>query len=87
VNFCFDQIIVKIQPASPRQPDIENEASGEVWAGAVQEFLHGAEQLDAQAYGSEKVLERLAYVLIVINDDDGGSRLVIRDGHLRSFWS
>ena len=86
MNICFDQVIVEIQPASSGQPDIENKASGNIGAGAIQEFLHRSEQLDAQAYRSEEALQCLADILVVINDDDGGSSLVIRGDHLISLW-
>ena|SRR6266851_851439 len=86
MNICFDQIFVKIQSASSGQPDIENKASRRVWAGVSQEFLHGAEQFDAQAYRSEEALERRADLLIVIDDDDDGPSLIIRDDHLTPLW-
>jgi hypothetical protein len=61
---------VKIQPTSPGQPDIEHKTSRTVRAAAPEEFLNRGEQLDTQAYRSEQTLKPLAYLFIVVNDDD-----------------
>jgi hypothetical protein len=70
VHICPGQIIVKIQPTSPRQPDIEHKTSRTVRATTAEELLNRGEQLDTQAYRSEQTLKPLAYLFIVIDDDD-----------------
>jgi len=63
---------VKIQPTSPGQPDIEHKTSRTVRAATPEEFLSRGEQLDTQAYRSEQTLKPLAYLFIVVDDDDSG---------------
>jgi hypothetical protein len=69
---------VKIQPASPGQPDVEHKTSRTVRAAAPEESLNRGEQLDTQAYRSEQTLKPLAYLFIVV-DDDNSRLLGIRD--------
>src|SRR3954453_13182715 len=69
---------MKIRPAWPGQPDIEHEASWVVRAVAAQEFVNRGKQLDSQADRLEKTAKCLAYLLIVVDDDDRGLSLVMR---------
>jgi hypothetical protein len=52
--------------------------------GAIEAFLNRGEQLGAQADRSEKPPEYLAYIRIVVYDDDGRLSLAIGNGHSRS---
>jgi hypothetical protein len=61
---------VKIQPTSPGQPDIEHKTARTVRAGAFDELFNRGEQLDTQAYRSEQTPKPLAYLFIVVDDDD-----------------
>jgi len=61
---------VKIQPTSPGQPDIEHKTARTVRAGTPDEFLNRGEQLDMHAYRSEQTLKPLAYLFIIVDDDD-----------------
>jgi hypothetical protein len=40
-QICLGQLLLKIEPASPGQPDVENEAPGQIPGRAVEEFLDG----------------------------------------------
>ena len=42
------QLLLKIEPTAPGQPDVENQAPGQVRRRAIEEFLDRREQLDAQ---------------------------------------
>jgi hypothetical protein len=81
VHICHGQVIVKIQATSPGQPDIEHKTTGTVRAGTPEEFLNRAEQLDTQAYRSEQTLKPLAYLFIVVDDED--SRFNLARSHCR----
>ena len=64
------QFGLKLQTADAGQPDIENQAAGNVRHPKFREFAGRAEQLDPQAYRSEKTAESLAHRGIVIDDED-----------------
>src|SRR6266550_5197097 len=38
-EFCLGQLLLKLEPASSGQPDVENQAPGNIRRGAIEEFL------------------------------------------------
>src|SRR5207302_10614833 len=78
-QLCLGQLLLKLEPALSRQPDVEDHAPGEIGRMAIDEFLDRGKCLDAQSYGSQQPSERIAYIRIVVNDDDNRPSLVM--GH------
>src|SRR5271157_876505 len=62
---------LKVEAASPRQPDIEHQAGGSVRPSGLEEFIYRSEQLRLQPDGSEQAADRLPDCGIVVDDDYG----------------
>jgi hypothetical protein len=60
------------ESAYSRQPDIEDEATGQVWKLACQELVRGPEQFELQTHGADKALD--CHRGIVIDNENDGLR-------------
>src|SRR5215510_13820258 len=60
---------LEIEPAHPRQSDVEHEAACHIGKLASQKVRGRAERLDPEADRSEQAAERLAHGLIVVDDE------------------
>jgi hypothetical protein len=66
------KLLLEIEPAQTRKPDVDDDAARTLWAFASQEFRGGSKQRGLQVDGFEQAYQRIANVRIVIDDDDEG---------------
>src|ERR1700722_9617441 len=72
LNIGFGELALQSESADPRQPDIEDEATGHVWKIACEELLCGSERLHLQTYGSDEALDRTTNRGIVVHNENDG---------------
>src|SRR5712671_4406081 len=68
-NIRLSQFGLKVETADPRQPDIEDQAACNIRYLDLPKFAGRTEQLDAQAYRSEKTAESRAHRYVVVDDE------------------
>ena len=71
MNVRFSELGLEIQPADPRQSDVEHKAACHVGKFAAQEVRGRTERLDLEFDGSKQAPERLAHGFVVIDDEYG----------------
>src|SRR5712664_3908260 len=84
-NIRLSQFGLKVETADPRQPDIEDQAACNIGHLDLRKFAGRTEQLDPQAYRSEKTAQSRAHRYVVVDDEDDSFRRS-RGGVFR-FWA
>ena len=72
VDVRLAELGLEIEPAEPRQSDIEHEAACHIGKLAAQQVRGRTERLDLEADRSKQAAQRLAHGFIVVNDEYHG---------------
>ena len=70
VNVCLGELGLKVQAAQSWQPDIEDQAAGNIWKLALQHFGRRTEHLNPQTHRLKKIGERPAHGFVVVDNED-----------------
>jgi len=84
-NIRLSQFGLKVETADPRQPNIEDQAACNIGHLDLRKFAGRTEQLDPQAYRSEKTAESRAHRYVVVDDEDDSFRCA--RGDVLRFWA
>jgi hypothetical protein len=70
-NIRLGQAGLKIEAIDPRQPDVEDQAAGNIRKVGLQKFGGRAKHFDSQVHRSKQMRECDAHGGIVVNDENG----------------
>src|ERR1700739_4350356 len=70
VHSRLDQFSLKLKAANPREPDVENEATGAIMARALQKSLGCGKRLRSQSHAFQQAVYRGAHARIIVDDKD-----------------
>jgi hypothetical protein len=70
VDARFGKVDLKIEAAQSGQPDVKNQAAGDIRKLALQKFGSRTEHFDPQAHRPEKIPERLPHRFVIIDNVD-----------------
>ena len=67
---AFAKLGLKVEAAQPGQPDVEDQAAGNVRKLALQKLGSRTEHFDPQAHRPEKIAERFTHRRVVVDNED-----------------
>ena len=69
-NIGLRQLGLKVEAAQPGQPDVEDQAAGNVRKLALQKLVRRTEHFDPQPHRPEKVAQRFTHRRVVVDNKD-----------------